>query len=116
MMRALEINKRTIHYAERVSESENDLGEVCPVYSEPKSLKIRVDYTGTSAKPTAYGIAPDCKVKLIADRDLGFSLNTVFWIDAPLSTPHDYVMGDKPDLTVNGVVYRLREVGVSHAD
>ena len=115
-MRALEINKRTIYYAERVSESENDLGEVCPVYSEPKPLKIRVDYTGTSAKATAYGIASDCKVKLIADRDLGFSLNTVFWVDAPLSAPRDYVMGDKPDLTVNGVVYRLREAGVSHAD
>lgn len=115
-MRALEINKRTIHYAERVSETENDLGETRPVYSEPKPLRIRVDYTSTTAMATAYGIASDRKVKLIADRDLGFSLNTVFWVDAPLSAPHDYAMDGKPDLTVNGVVYHLREIGISHAN
>lgn len=116
MMRTLEINKRSIYYANRIGDKENELGEKQPVYSSPQSISIRVDYTKTTAKVAMYGRTSDCTVKLISDRDLGFNLDTIFWIDAPVALPHDYIMGDKPDKTVNGVVYRLKEVGVAYAD
>lgn len=115
-MRTLEINKRLIYYAVRVGEKENDLGERKPIYSTPKPLRIRVDFTNTTAKIDAFGKTSDCKVKLISDRDLGFNLDAIFWIDTPVSASHDYVMADQPDKTINGVVYRLKETGVSYAD
>lgn len=115
-MRALEINKRKIYYANRIGERENELGEKEPIYSPPEPINIRVDYTKTSAKIAMYGKTSDCATKLISDRDLGFNIDTIFWIDVPVASPHDYVMGDKPDKTINGVVYRLKEVGVAYAD
>lgn len=115
-MRALEINKRKIYYADRIGNRENELGEREPIYSSPEVITIRVDYTETSAKIAMYGKTSDCTVKLISDKDLGFNFDTVFWIDVPTTSPHDYVMGDKPDKTINGVVYRLKEVGVAYAD
>lgn len=115
-MRALEINKRTIYYADPVTEKENDLGEIEPLYSFPRRVKVRVQYTKTTQKAEPFGQNPLCDARLISPGDLGFTSKTVFWIDSETSAPHDYVMAGKPVRTVNGVVYPLREVAIGYAD
>lgn len=115
-MRALEINKRLVYYAERTGETESDIGEIRPVYSEPLPLRIVVQCTKSAGEIAAFGKASECAVKLISDKPLGITPDAVFWIDTPTSEPHDYVMAGKPVRTVNGCVYRLKEAEVAYAD
>lgn len=115
-MRALEINKRTVYYANPIAEEENALGEVTPRYSLPRPVRIRVQYLKTTQAVAQYGQDPRCSAKLIASEDFGFTPGTVFWIDAGTTEPYDYAMSGKPIRTINGVVYPLREAVIGYAD
>lgn len=116
-MRSLEINKREIYYAQRIGSIESGAyGEITPVYSEPKAIRIRVVYVDSSIYIAEYHKNSECDVKLITENtSYPFDENTVFWIDASVSFPHDYIMSQMPNKSLNGTVYYLKKVEVSDA-
>lgn len=116
-MRSLEINKRSIFFALQIgTEKVGVYNEVKPVYGEPQALDIKVEYVSSSVSVAEYGKSIKCNVKLCtSNTSYPFDKNTVFWIDVPVESPHDYVMAEKPKKSVNGTVYYLKKVEVSHA-
>ena len=116
-MRDCKINKRKIHYALCTgTEDVGDYGETAPTYGEQVEVEIKVDYVGRAVSVEAFGKDGDCDVKLITTRkDLPFDENTIFWIDAATSDPHDYVFAKEPKKCINSRVYYLKKVGVSYA-
>ena len=116
-MRTLEINKRKIFYALRIgTEKFGDYDEAKPVYGEPQSIYIKVEYLNSSVYISEYGKTADCDVKLVTSKtSYPFDENTVFWIDSPISDPPDYVMEKLPKKSINGSLYYLKRAGVSNA-
>lgn len=116
-MRSLEINKRKIFYAQQIGAEEVDeYDEAKAIYSEPQPLDIKVEYVNSSVSITEYGRVVTCDVKLLtSNTSYPFDDKTVFWIDTSTSNPHDYVMAEVPKKSINGTVYYLKRVEVSHA-
>lgn len=116
-MRTLEINKRKIFYAQRIGTEEvGDYDEAKPIYGEPQSIYIKVEYLNSSVYISEYGKTADCDVKLVTSKtSYPFDENTVFWIDSPISAPPDYVMEKLPKKSINGSLYYLKQAGVSNA-
>lgn len=113
-MRSLEINKRTIYYAEKTAEQENDLGERIPTYSQAVPALVHVQDLRNTVRIASTDKVLDYEVKLIASKAMPFTENTVFWIDRATSEPHDFVMKELPLCPLNDFVYRLKAVDVAH--
>lgn len=116
-MRSLEINKRDIFYAQPIrTEEVGDFDETKTIYGIPEKVSIKVEYVNSSVSITEYNKDSQCDVKLTTSKiTLPFDETTRFWIDVPTSDPHDYVLAKLPQKSINGTVYRLKKVGVSHA-
>lgn len=120
-MRSLEKNKRTVYYANLVSQNliENgdgfDTGEKSNIYSKPKPIKINVSASKGNIHHQPFGASDDYdRVLSSCELTLPFNENTVFWIDnQDITKAHDYCVSAIAD-SQNSVLYAVKKVDVSN--
>lgn len=122
-MRALEKNKRLIHYAvylrdEMIVETDEwgneiETGEMKTVYSKPAALRINVSAAQGESSTREFGEIADYDRTLTAAKtNLPIAEKTILWIEQKdTAEPHDYVVIRKAD-SLNGVIYAVKKVNV----
>ena len=96
-MRSLRRNQKTIGYAlykgrqDIFDENGFMTGEKGPSYGKTKAVKATISNVGGRISNTAYGKFDDYDITIVIDdTKIPFDEKSIFWIDVPLSTAHDY--------------------------
>lgn len=117
-MRALKRNQQTIYYANYSSQVElkdsNGLytGEIGVGYDTPTEVKVNVSANRGEAVNDMFGTDLNYSKRIVSDTDLGWTENTILWVDKEITEPHNYtVVGIAK--SINSVTYAIRGVDVS---
>lgn len=119
-MRTLEINKRTIYYANPLppvpilDENGFETGELEYGFTEPKALRIHVSPAKGKASIEMFGeIENYDKTMVTCDKKLDIQEGTILWVDnLDTSCPEDYVV-EAVGEGINEVMYAIRKVKVN---
>lgn len=117
-MRGLNRNKRLIHYALYIGETEvidsngYETGEVAPTYGDIAELRCNISVASGEDVVQAFGSFTNySRVICVADTACPIAEQTVVWFGVPTDEPYNYVVTRKAD-SKNGVLYALQEVKV----
>ncbi len=118
-MRSLNRNKRSIYYANRISETENVdengymTGEVTTNYEEPTPLSCNVSASSGEDAVHVFGdFTSYSRMIFVADNNCPIDEDTIVWFGAAPPQPHNYIVVRKAD-SKNGILYALQEVTVT---
>ena len=117
-MRALERNKRILHYAVYVREEPLldergfETGESQPIYGEIMELRCNISpATGEEAVEAFGTYANYSRAVCVADNNCPLAENAIVWFGIPATEPFNYIVTRKAD-SKNGIMYALQEVKV----
>lgn len=118
-MRSLNRNKRPIHYALYMGETEvldsngYETGELVPTYGDITELKCNVSAASGEDVVQAFGSFTNySRVICVADPACPIAEQAVVWFGVPTDGPYNYIVTRKAD-SKNGVLYALQEIKVN---
>ena len=118
-MQAMLLNKRTIHYALFVSDTDyivdgQKTGEKVKTYTVPVELRANVSAARGTADTEQFGINEDYeKTVVVADPNCPIQEDSILWVDTPPdnNSPHDYIV-KRVARSINSVMYAIKKVKV----
>lgn len=118
-MRALNRNKRRIHYAlytgetANVDEYGNETSESTPTYGKITALMSNISAaSGQEAVQAFGGFTGYTRTMFVADGTCPIEENSIIWFGVEPTKPHNYIVVRKAD-SKNGILYALQEVTVT---
>lgn len=118
-MRSLNRNKRTLHYANRVSETMlydeygNETGECIPIYGTTKEIACNVSAASGEEAVQAFGnFTGYSRTIQVSDVNCPIDEKSIVWFGVTPPAAHNYIVVRKAD-SKNGVMYALQEVSVT---
>ena len=117
-MRALNRNKRLIHYALYIDDAPildefgNETGESAPIYGDIQALRCNVSAASGEEVVQAFGSFSNySRVISVADIACPLAEQAIVWFGVPTNGPYNYTVTLRAD-SKNSILYALQEVKV----
>lgn len=116
-MKALAINKQTIHYAlfKEVADKLADglkTGEKVKTYYDPVAFRANVSAARGTADTEQFGISDDYERTICtSDMTCPIAEDSILWVGVPVTDPYNYKVV-KVARSLNSIVYAIKKVTV----
>lgn len=123
-MHTLARNKQPIYYAtlqsktELIDEYGNRTGQFELTYSEPVLARMNIRWDDGAVQLEGFGLNVSARRRMVTD-DLNcpIGIDTILWIGIEpevdgISNPHNFVVAQAPEKSLNHIVYIVEEVNV----
>lgn len=118
-------NKTTIYYATLTSKTElideygNRTGQYQLNYSEPQAAAMNIRWDDGAVRLEGFGLNSSPRRRMVTDdMNCPIGIDSILWIGVEpevngASVPHNFVVAQAPEKSLNHIVYIVEEVNVS---